>query len=86
MVESRHQAVLPDHANGPQPMPRILNDTQEYCQELRDEIGKIRAERGDLSPEPALLAGEGERMCQLGHFRPGIYRLRSALLMLRQQP
>lgn len=64
-------------------MPRITNDTREYCDELRHAIARIRVRRGELPPEPALLAREGERMCQMGHFRPGIYRLRSALMMLR---
>lgn len=64
-------------------MPRVTNDTREYCEELRHDIARIRVRRGELPPEPAMLAREGERMCQMGHFRPGIYRLRTALMMLR---
>jgi hypothetical protein len=64
-------------------MPRITNDSREYCDVLRQDIARIRVHRGELPPEPSLLAQEGERMCQMGHFRPGIYRLRSALIMLR---
>jgi hypothetical protein len=71
---------------GPEPMPRILNDTPEYCLELRHDIDAIRNRRGEIPAEPALLVREGERLCQMGHFRPGIYRLRSALMMLRPQP
>lgn len=67
----------------PEKMPRILNDTREYCDVLRQDIARIRAKRGEIPTEPAMLAREGERMCQMGHFRPGIYRLRSALMMLR---
>lgn len=69
--------------SNPDTMPRILNDTREYCDVLRQDIARIRVRLGELPAEPALLAREGERMCQMGHFRPGIYRLRSALMMLR---
>jgi hypothetical protein len=72
---------------GPPPisgqMPRILNDTPEYCDELRDDIARIRNRRGGISDDVEMLAEEGERMCQIGHFRPGIFRLRTALMMLR---
>jgi hypothetical protein len=64
-------------------MPRSLNDTGEFCEVLRQDIARIRATRGELPEEPAMLAREGERLCKMGHFRPGIYRLRSALMMLR---
>ena len=67
----------------PEKMPRILNDTREFCDVLRLDIARIRSKRGDIPAEPAMLAREGERMCLMGHFRPGIYRLRSALMMLR---
>lgn len=67
-------------------MPRILNDTREFCEVLRQDIARIRSKRGDIPAEPAMLAREGERMCLMGHFRPGIYRLRSALMLLRPAP
>ncbi len=70
----------------PDAMPRILNDTREYCDVLRHDIAQIQLRMGQLPPEPAMLAQEGERMCTMGHFRPGIYRLRSALMLLRPQP
>jgi hypothetical protein len=64
-------------------MPRILNDTREYCDVLRQDIAQIRTRMGEIPSAPAMLVREGERMCQMGHFRPGIYRLRTALMMLR---
>lgn len=64
-------------------MPHITNDTREYCEELRHDIARIRGRLGELPAKPAMLAREGARLCQIGHFRPGIYRLRSALMMLR---
>lgn len=67
-----------------QEMPRILNDSVEYCDELRDDIARIRARRGGIPDAVAMLTREGERMCRIGHIRPGIYRLRTALMMLRR--
>ncbi len=65
-------------------VPRMLDDTPEYCAELRDDITRVRMHRGGLPPDVAALASEGEQLCQIGHIRPGVYRLRTALMMLRQ--
>lgn len=65
-------------------VPRILNDTPEYCAELRADIASISARRGGMSPDAAMLTREGEHMCEIGHIRPGIFRLRSALMILRR--
>jgi hypothetical protein len=67
-----------------QGVPRMLDDTPEYCAELRDDITRVRMHRGGLPPDVAALASEGEQLCQIGHIRPGVYRLRTALMMLRQ--
>ena len=67
----------------PDVTPKIMNDTAEYCEELRGDIARIRATRGQIPPEAAMLSREGERMCKIGHIRPGIYRLRTALMILR---
>jgi hypothetical protein len=77
---------VPHGPADPETMPRILNDTREYCDVLRQDIAQIRSRMGEIPPAPAILVREGERMCTMGHFRPGIYRLRSALMMLRPQP
>lgn len=66
-------------------MPRILNDTPEYCEALREDIASIQAKRGDIPAHAAKLTVEGERMCRIGHIKPGIYRLRWALKMLRHR-
>lgn len=71
----------------PQPqqgVPRMMDDTPEYCAELRDDITRVRLRRGGLPPDVAALASEGEQLCQIGHIRPGVYRLRTALMLLRQ--
>jgi len=36
-----------------------------------------------MPSDAAMLAREGERLCRIGHFRPGIFRLRTALMILR---
>ena len=69
----------------PDIVPRVMNDTAAYCEELRGDIARIRATRGQIPPEAAMLSHEGERMCKIGHIRPGIYRLRTALMILRRQ-
>jgi hypothetical protein len=83
--------TLPPHPGQPPPppppgmqeMPRIMNDTPEYCDELRNDIIRLRARRSEMPPDAAMLAREGERLCRIGHFRPGIFRLRTALMILR---
>lgn len=81
--EETHEAPPPE-VHVPADMPHILNDTLAYCNELRQDIEKIRAQQGAISAHIATLQQEGERMCRIGHIRPGIYRLRTALMMLRR--
>lgn len=65
-------------------VPRILNDTRAYCEELRADIARIRLLRQDIPDDAEMLTREGERLCRIGHIRPGVYRLRTALMILRQ--
>ena len=86
-IEARAQRVDPSSVPVARPEetePRILNDTREYCEELREDIARIRKAQAAVSAEALALAREGERLCRIGHIRPGIYRLRSALMMMRQ--
>ena len=66
-------------------VPRMLDDTPEYCAELREDITRVRLHRGGLPPDVAALAREGAQLCDIGHIRPGVYRLRTALMLLRQR-
>ncbi len=70
-----------------QPMqtPRLLNDTPEYCEELLDDISSLRMRVAAVPPTVDTLASEGARLCQIGHYRPGIMRLRTALMLLRHE-
>ncbi len=64
--------------------PRLLNDTPEYCAELRASVERGRMRAHVVPPDVAMLVEEGTRLCSIGHFRPGIMRLRTALMILRK--
>ena len=61
---------------------RVTTDTREYCNLLMARIAA--AEDAALAPLPRaqMLATEGRRMCARGQVRPGIARLRRALMLL----
>ena len=80
--------IVPSPQPAPyQPMqtPRLLNDTPEYCDELLDDIASMRTQVAYVPPSVETLTAEGSRLCQIGHYRPGIMRLRTALMLLRHQ-
>jgi hypothetical protein len=63
----------------------ITTDTPEYCQKLFDRIRE--ALRTATEPPPSTvgsLSTEGQHLCDEGLTRPGILRLRRALLLLRE--
>lgn len=72
---------------------RVTSDSPEYCEQLWRQVGEeLHEDRdGDKDEDDPLLADgrarrlavEGWRMCGEGHLRPGILRLRRALLLLR---
>ena len=83
--------ALATHARGQSsstelPPARITSDTPEFCSRLAERLRqKIRAIRPEPVPdEVVLLEQEGLRMCHEGHVRPGILRIRQALMILRQ--
>ncbi len=66
---------------------RVTSDSRQYCAQLADTLER---EVQAYPPEPDLeavrvLGRDGERMCREGHVRPGILRIRKALLMLRDR-
>lgn len=63
--------------------PRSTTDTVEYCNHLSRRFAAVAPDRPP-HPPAAVMAAEGNRLCQLGHMRPGILRLRRALLLLDQ--
>jgi hypothetical protein len=77
------------HAQSGDDMPpaRVTSDTAAFCarlaQQLRAEI-RVRSTLA-VPDEVLMLQQEGRRMCREGHIRPGILRIRQALMILRQQ-
>lgn len=72
-------------AGGERPgeMPRVITHTREYCEELSARAGQLRQARAAAPAEAAVLAAEGDRLCAQGQIRPGIMRLRRAIMLLR---
>lgn len=69
----------PDHD---QPS-RVITATREYCDRLVELAETLR---DPARPPPAaalMLATEGQRLCTHGQIRPGVTRLRRAIVMLR---
>jgi hypothetical protein len=65
--------------------PEVTTDTRQYCERLRREIGcLIRNATIPLESRVLELSAEGQRMCEKGLTRGGIYRLRRAMVILRQ--
>jgi hypothetical protein len=64
---------------------RVTTDSAEYCAHLLARIGHARARAEEPEHRADVLAAEGRRMCAAGHIRPGIARLRRALLLLEDR-
>jgi hypothetical protein len=71
---------------GDAPPAVVTTDTPEYCHRLIDRISELM---GAASRPPPVtvssLSDEGQRLCDEGHTRPGILRLRRALMLLEQE-
>lgn len=66
---------------------RVLTDTPAYCLQLRLMVEEVL--RQSTTPPPwgvAMLATDGERMCEQGLIRGGVNRLRRALVLLGAAP
>jgi hypothetical protein len=63
--------------------PRSTTDTVEYCDHLMKRFAAVVPNR-PKRPRAAIMADEGNRLCRQGHTRPGILRLRRALMLLEQ--
>lgn len=55
---------------------RVTTESVEYCETLFLRMGALPA---SASRQPRTLAEEGRRLCQAGHVRSGIAKLRRAL-------
>ncbi len=66
----------PDLVAGGEPMPRVTSDSREYCIELVDRLGLLPGARQDSVRR---LAEDGMRLCENGHPRTGVAKLRRAI-------
>ena len=62
------------------PPPHLTTPTADYCAHLNREVGR---QPGPPQPSARTLAEEGARMCDRGHYRGGVVRLRRALMIMR---
>lgn len=72
--------VLPMHspaAPANEQQVRVTTDSAAYCQELAVRVAAQPA--ADTDPAVRSLAEEGQRLCDIGHVRSGIAKLRRAL-------
>ena len=68
---------------GVEPAARVTTDSQEYCAELALRLAVMPRAR----EEPARsLAAEGRHLCETGHPRTGVARLRRAIRAARAAP
>ena len=70
----------------PEPPPKLLTDSFEYCNQLAGQVNNDLA-RTTRPPVDAMeLAAEGQHLCAIGHLRPGIQRLKMAIKRLQYRP
>jgi hypothetical protein len=65
-------------------LPRVITHTRDYCEALSARAAELRQGQGSMPAEAELLAAEGDRLCAQGQIRPGIMRLRRAIMLLRE--
>ncbi|MBR0683519.1 hypothetical protein GXW74_23745 [Roseomonas eburnea] len=72
--------AAPALADGNEPVPRVTTDSREYCAELAERLAALPASHG----EPVRsMAEEGRRLCETGHPRVGVAKLRRAIRAAR---
>lgn len=69
---------------------RVITHTAEYCAELSARARALGAlarppETAQIQAEANHLVAEADRLCAQGQIRPGIIRLRRAIMLLRGQ-
>ena len=82
-------AGLPRAARAADPV-RVITHTLEYCLELSARARALGAagrppETAPAQAEASQLVIEADRLCAQGQIRPGIIRLRRAIMLLRGQ-
>ena len=80
-------ACLPGAARAGETV-RVITHTPEYCAELSARARALGAlarppETAQVRAEAGALVVEADRLCAQGQIRPGIIRLRRAIMLLR---
>ena len=70
--------------DGSEPL-RVITHTREYCDQLSARAVELHRQLATPLAQAELLASEGDRLCAQGQIRPGIMRLRRAIMLLRGQ-
>lgn len=68
--------AAPALATGAEPAARITTDSRDYCRELALRLAPMP---GAASEPARSLAADGLRLCENGHPRSGVVRLRRAI-------
>jgi len=65
-------------------VPKVTSHSLEYCNKLGNQIDALVIGAPVAPPSDVIeLSTEGKRMCEQGHMRGGIMRLRKALMMMQ---
>lgn len=72
-----------DLVAGGEPMPRVTTDSREYCVELAHRLVVLPGAREEAVRQ---LAEDGMRLCDAGHPRTGVAKLRRAIRAAQAQP
>ena len=75
--------VYPSTAQSQRPM-EVTSDSAAYCEHLAGRVMELRQRMPRPQPEVDLLLDRGQQLCAEGRVRPGLNRLRHALLDLRE--
>ncbi len=75
--------AAPDFVAGGEPTPRVTTDSREYCAELVERLDVLPAAREDAIRR---LVEDGIRLCDNGHPRTGIAKLRRAIRAAQAHP
>jgi hypothetical protein len=75
--------AAPDFVSSAEPMPRVTTDSREYCIELVDRLTVMPRAREESIRR---LTEDGLRLCENGHPRTGVAKLRRALRAAQAMP
>lgn len=75
--------TAPDLVAGGEPVPRVTSDSREYCVELADRLVALP---GAADETVRRLAEDGLRLCNNGHPRTGVAKLRRAIRQAQLRP